>query len=73
MELNNLTSKMLKMKASLKNVKDLTESKSKKKEGDAEEDDDIQGGETGDNTGDNTGGNTGGNTPVEPSDEIDND
>ncbi len=67
MELNNLTSKMLKMKASLKNVKDLTESKSKKKEGDAEEDDDIQGGETGDNT----GGNTGGNTPVVPSDEPD--
>jgi hypothetical protein len=47
------------MKASLKNVKDLTESKSKKKEGDAEEDDDIQGGETG------------GNTPVEPSNESD--
>ena len=61
MELNNLTSKMLKKKASLKNVKDLTESKGKKKDDD--EEDDIQGGET--------GGNNGGNTPVVPSDEPD--
>lgn len=71
MELNNLTSKMLKKKASLMNVKDLSEAKGKKKDADAEEGDDIQGGEPGDNTSGNNGGNTGGNTPVVPSDEPD--
>ena len=59
-DINNLSSKMLKQKATLMNIKDLTESKAKK---DTDSDDSGTGSSTGNGGSSNAGGstNTGGN------------
>ena len=62
-DVNNLSSKMLKKKASFMNVKDLVESKAKPSGSTTDggsTDPDNTGGQTGDNTGGNNGGTTGG-------------
>ena len=58
-DVNNLSSKMLKKKASFMNVKDLVETKQKATDSNTEG---TNGGNTGGTTGGSTGGTTGGNT-----------
>ena len=55
-DVNNLSSKMLKKKASFMNVKDLTETKTKSKTSEET----TSGSSTGTDTGDDTGGENGG-------------
>ena len=59
-DINNLSSKMLKKKASFMNVKDLVESKAKTTGGGSSDPGSNTGGQTGGNTGGDTGSNTGG-------------